>query len=191
MLNTDVHRGSYQSLSGPFAANFTYLNRISCTYVLIDLTSFLVTPITQGYGGSWVSTVSQVNINKDFDPLADKKCMAGIKGYVLLYGGIEDYSLTTSRSLNNTLIYSYTRALGSNLWPALFCFGFCKEGTGRTTSNTCSQCPYLSITCSNVSYSLTCIPGYYPQPTTIGIQKCFVCMPACRVCQNYSYCIEC
>jgi hypothetical protein len=191
ILNTDIHRGYYMAVAGPYAANFTYLNRISCTYVLIDLTSFIITPITQGHINAWLSVVNVVYINKDFEPLADKKCMLGTKTYYLAYGAIENYRLTVSNSSNYSLIYDYYRVLGSNLWPSLFCFGYCKEGAGRTLSNTCSRCPSLSTTCSNMSFALTCVAGYYPQPTTIGIQKCFVCMTACRVCQNYSYCIEC
>ena len=179
------------AISGPYAANYSYLNRISCTYVLIDITSFLITPITQGHTNAWVSTVNVVYISKDFEPFADKKCMLGVISYALLYGAIENYRLTALNSSNYSLIYDYYRVPGSNLRPSLFCFGYCKEGTGRTPSNTCSQCPQLSITCSNLSYALTCVAGYYPQPTTIGIQICFVCMTACRVCQNYSYCIEC
>ncbi len=75
--------------------------------------------------------------------------------------------------------------------PSMFCLGFCREGTGKSPNNTCITCPELSLTCSNTSYSLTCINGYYPQPITAGIQKCFKCMPACKICLNFSYCLEC
>ena len=117
--------------------------------------------------------------------------MLGIKGYMIHRSNIEDFSLTISNISDNSLIFRYRAFGGGSIWPSLFCFGYCKEGTGRNPRSTCSKCPYLSITCSNMSYSLTCISGYYPQPTTIGIQKCFYCMAACKVCKNYSYCIEC
>lgn len=129
-------------------------------------------------------------MRNDFNPFPEKKCMLGIKSYVIPVNSREDIRLTTFYTLNNSLVFKLI-VYGGNYLPALFCLGSCREGTGRTASNECAQCPYLSLTCSNMSYALTCIRGYYPQPTTIGIKKCFYCMPACKICHNYSFCIEC
>ena len=189
-MNQDLHIGAYQTLVGQPSLHYTFLNHLTCTYILIDIYSFLINPITQNFGIYYISPMREILVRNDFYPFAEKKCMIGIKSYVLPWNSIEDIRLTTFYTSNDSFVLKL-RLYGGNILPTLFCLGYCKEGTGRTPSNTCVKCPYLSITCSNMSYALTCVPGYYPQPTTIGIKKCFYCMPACKICQNYSYCIEC
>jgi hypothetical protein len=53
-MNRDIHRGFYQSVTGLVNPHYTYLNSLRCTYILVDLTSYLITPITQNHGSSWV-----------------------------------------------------------------------------------------------------------------------------------------
>lgn len=84
-LNTNLHPLSIYALPGTFNANYTYVNRLRYTYVVVDITSFLITPITQNHFNSWLSNQIYINVNKDFGPLADKKCMVGIRGYILFY----------------------------------------------------------------------------------------------------------
>jgi hypothetical protein len=54
------------ALTGPWMANHTFINRIRYTYIVIDITSYLITPITQNHNGIWVSGQDYINIAKDF-----------------------------------------------------------------------------------------------------------------------------
>ena len=116
--------------------------------------------------------------------------MLGMKTYIL--SGITrlEYNLSLLNSTNYSQIYRIIRG-GGNMIPTLLCIGFCKKNTGRSITNACIPCPKFTVTCSNLSYALTCTPGYYLQPTVVGAQKCIYCMVGCRICTNYSYCIEC
>ena len=168
------------------------MNRLRLTYVMVDITTFLITPITQQASAqNWLDSQNYININQDFSPNADRKCMLGIASYAVFYSDVHDYNVTMLNSTLFNLTYSYSRGTGNNLLPSLFCFGFCKQGTGRSTSNVCQDCPAYSLTCSNSSYALACSNGYYNLPTVVGRQKCFFCLPGCKICTNYTFCIEC
>ncbi len=64
-LNTNLHGLYLFALTGPYLSNYSFVNRMRFTYVLVDITSFLLTPITQDHY-TWLSGQYSININKDF-----------------------------------------------------------------------------------------------------------------------------
>lgn len=62
VLNTNQQSINLYNLAG----YYSWMNYLSYTYIMIDLTSFLHTPITQYHENTWIPLTIQVS--RDFDP---------------------------------------------------------------------------------------------------------------------------
>lgn len=80
ILNTNQHSINLLTATG----FYSYMNYLSYTYIMIDLTSFLYTPITQIHDGTWITAnTNPISINLDFAPYAENKCILGARRYQL------------------------------------------------------------------------------------------------------------
>ena len=65
-LNSSYQIISLLAIPGEYSANYTYMNRLRFTYVLVDISTFFITPVTQKYTGNWISGYASVYVSKDF-----------------------------------------------------------------------------------------------------------------------------
>lgn len=181
ILNSNQHT---MYINTPSVGGSNWIDYMSFTYIVFDITSFLTTPRYQEYGNAYITLINSIGIDLDFSPSAESKCILGVKFYELRNNVIQNFSLSINNSSSYSLIYRFHRSIG-DLIPSLLCFGYCKDGE-TSINNICVACQPPSLTCANHSYALSCKPFYYLQFVGIGYQKCISCMPGCKTCIIYS-----
>ncbi len=121
ILNSNQHSINLNTASG----YYSYMNSLSYTYIMVDLTSFLYTPVTQYHDVTWLPTT--IKINLDFAPFAENKCILGARRYQLNNNQKQSFILQTQNSTNFSQIFTIT---GVDLLSVMVCINYCKEGYG-------------------------------------------------------------
>ncbi len=82
-------------------------------------------------------------------------------------------------------------------FTSVFCMGFCYSWEyAHATSpsiyyNKCSTCPITCLTCSNLTYCITCKARYYLFISSNYYQSCNPCLQDCLRCKNLINCTTC